>query len=89
MTYFLWFSLYSQIRSSGFTIPADFEHSVRGIICNMIDFYLPYQEALITKMETSVHEAAHGAISNLLIENLDQNEAGQPRIRHDRLEDVQ
>lgn len=55
----------------------------------MIDSFLPHQEALIIKMKSSVHEAAHGAISNLLIENLDQNEAGQSRISRDRLEDVQ
>ena len=60
--------LFTDIGPQAFT--RDFEHSARDIICHIIDSYYPVQGALVVKMKTGSHEAAHVIFNNRLIRKL-------------------
>ena len=62
------FILFTEIGPQVFT--RDFEHPVRDIICHIIDSYYPLQGALVVKMKTGAHEAAHVTFNNRLIRKL-------------------
>lgn len=61
------FILFTEIDIQTFL--CDFEDPLRGIICNTIDYH-PGQQALVIKMKTGAHEAAHVALNTLLIVKL-------------------
>lgn len=62
------FILFTEIDPQTFT--RDFENPVRDIVCHNIDSYYPLQAALIIKMKTGAHEAAHATFNNRLIRKL-------------------
>lgn len=62
------FILFTDIGPQAFA--RDFEHPVRDIICHIIDSYCPLQGALVVKMKTGAHEAAHVTFNNRLIRKL-------------------
>ncbi|RMJ27924.1 hypothetical protein PHISP_01192 [Aspergillus sp. HF37] len=64
------------------TFTRDFEDPIRGIISHTIDSYHPVQEALMIKMKTGAHEAAHGAVDNLLFDKLaEMNHANRGLVK--------
>lgn len=62
------FILFTEIDPE--TFARDFENPVRDIVCHIIDSYYPFQRALVIKMKSGAHEAAHLTFNNHLIGKL-------------------
>ncbi|RMJ27558.1 hypothetical protein PHISP_01546 [Aspergillus sp. HF37] len=62
------FILFTEIDTQ--TFARDFENPVRDIVCHIIDSYYPFQGALVIKMKTGAHEAAHATFNKRLLRKL-------------------